>query len=166
MEVACCSRSSGVPSYRPVTPDVAARASWATVVGDSSSTRTTRSSRRVLTRFRGREVETAGDGFFATFDGSARAVRAACAIRDGLRALGLEIRAGIHTGERELVNGGVRGIAVDAAAQVVVQAAPGQVLASSTVGALLAGSGTEFAEAGSAELKDVGVWQLYKAIAA
>jgi class 3 adenylate cyclase len=122
--------------------------------------------RRELNRFRGREVDTTGDGFLATFDGPARAVRAACAIRDSVRQLGLEIRAGIHTGECELVDGAARGIAVHAAARVVTHAAPGQVLASSTVRDLVAGSGIEFAEAGSAELKDVGVWQLYEAIAA
>ena len=121
--------------------------------------------RRELNRFRGRELDTAGDGLSATFDGPARAVRAGCAIRDSVRPLGLEVRAGIHTGECELVNGAVRGIAVHAAARVVAQAAPGQVLASSTVRDLVAGSGIEFAEAGSAELKGVGVWQLYEAIA-
>jgi class 3 adenylate cyclase len=122
--------------------------------------------RRELARFRGREVDTAGDGFFATFDGPARAVRAACAIRDGVRPLGLEIRAGVHTGECELANGAVRGIAVHAAARVAGRAGAGQVLASSTVRDLVAGSGIAFAEAGSTELKDVGVWQLYEAVGA
>jgi class 3 adenylate cyclase len=122
--------------------------------------------RRELDRFRGREIRTTRDGLLATFDGPARAVRAACAICDGGRALGLEIRAGIHTGECELVNGAVRGTAVDAAARVVARAAPGQVLVSSTVHDLIAGSGIEFAEAGVAELKGVGVWQLYEAVAA
>jgi DNA-binding SARP family transcriptional activator/pimeloyl-ACP methyl ester carboxylesterase len=122
--------------------------------------------RRELDQFRGREIDTPRDGLLATFDGPARAVRAACAIRDGVRALGLEIRAGIHTGECELVDGAVRGIAVDAVARVVAQAAPGQVLASSTVHDLIAGSGIEFVEAGCAELKGIGVWQLYEAIAA
>jgi class 3 adenylate cyclase len=120
--------------------------------------------RRELDRFRGNEVDTAGDGFFATFDGPARAVRAACAIRDGVRALGLEIRAGVHTGEVELAHGAVRGIAVHAAARVAGYAAPGQVLASSTVRDLVAGSGIEFTDAGSAELKGVGTWQLYEAV--
>jgi class 3 adenylate cyclase len=120
--------------------------------------------RRELDRFRGTEVDTAGDGFFATFDGPARAVRAAGAIRDGVRPLGLEIRAGVHTGECEVTNGSVRGIAVHAAARVAAHARPGQVLASSTVRDLVAGSGIEFEDAGSAELKDVGVWQLYEAV--
>jgi class 3 adenylate cyclase len=120
--------------------------------------------RRELDRFRGTEVDTAGDGFFATFDGPARAVRAAGAIRDAVRPLGLEIRAGVHTGECEVTNGSVRGIAVHAAARVAAHARPAQVLASSTVRDLVAGSGIEFEDAGSAELKDVGVWQLYEAV--
>jgi class 3 adenylate cyclase len=121
--------------------------------------------RRQLDRFRGREVDTAGDGFFATFDGPARAVRAACAIREQVRPLGLELRAGVHTGECELVGDAVRGIAVHAAARVAAQAAPGQVLVSSTVRDLVAGSGLEFADVGRAELKDIGAWQLYEAVA-
>ena len=119
--------------------------------------------RRELGRFRGNEVDTAGDGFFATFDGPARAVRAACAIRDGVLGLGLEIRAGVHTGECELAGAAVRGIAVHAAARVAGHAGPGQVLASSTVRDLVAGSGIEFADAGTVELRDVGAWRLYEA---
>jgi class 3 adenylate cyclase len=123
--------------------------------------------RRELDRFRGREVDTAGDGFFATFDGPARAVRAACAIRDGVQQLGLEVRAGVHTGECELTSGGaVRGIAVHAAARVAAYGRPGQVLVSSTVHDLVAGSGIQFATAGEAELKDIGAWQLYEAVVA
>jgi pimeloyl-ACP methyl ester carboxylesterase len=121
--------------------------------------------RRELDRFRGHEVDTAGDGFFATFDGPARAVRAACAIRDGVQRLGLEIRAGVHTGECELVDGAVRGIAVHAAARVAARGGPGQVLVSSTVHDLVAGSGIRFAEVGRAELKDLGAWELYEAVA-
>jgi len=120
--------------------------------------------RRELERYRGNEVDTAGDGFFATFDGPARAVRAGCSIRDAVRGLGLEIRAGVHTGECELSNHAVRGIAVHAAARVAAQAGAGQVFASSTVRDLVAGSGIEFADAGSAELKGIGTWQLYEAV--
>lgn len=120
--------------------------------------------RRELDRFRGCEVDTAGDGFFATFDGPARAVRAACAIRDGVRALGLEIRAGVHTGECELAGEVVRGIAVHAAARVAARAHAGQVLASSTVRDLVAGSGIEFEDRGTAELKGVGEWRLFEVV--
>jgi len=120
--------------------------------------------RRELDRFRGREVDTAGDGFFATFDGPARAVRAACAIRDGVRALGLEIRAGVHTAECELAGESVRGIAVHAAARVAAEAGAGQVLASSTVRDLVAGSGIEFEDRGTVELRGVGEWPLFEAV--
>ena len=117
--------------------------------------------RRELARFRGREVDTAGDGFFATFDGPARAVRAAQAIRDGVRPLGLEIRAGVHTGECELAGDAVRGIAVHTAARIPAQAGAGEVLVSSTVRDLVAGSGLEFDDRGIAELKGVGEWRLF-----
>jgi class 3 adenylate cyclase len=118
--------------------------------------------RGVLERFRGREVDTAGDGFFATFDGPGRAIRAACAIRDALRPLGLEIRAGVHTGECEVAGAAVRGIAVHAAARIAAQAAAGVVLASSTVRDLVAGSGIRFVPRGSAELKGIGTWELFE----
>ena len=98
--------------------------------------------RRQLARFRGEEVDTAGDGFFATFDGPARAIGCACAIRDEVRALDLEIRVGLHTGECELVGGKVAGIAVNVGSRVVSQADPGEVLVSSTVKDLVAGSGS------------------------
>jgi class 3 adenylate cyclase len=118
--------------------------------------------RGVLDQFRGREVDTAGDGFFATFDGPGRAIRAACAIRDVLRPLGLEVRAGVHTGECEVAGGAVRGIAVHAAARVASQAPAGAVLASSTVHDLVAGSGIRFAPRGQAELKGSGTWELFE----
>ena len=115
-----------------------------------------------LDRFRGREVDTAGDGFLATFDGPARGVRCARAITEAVRDLGLETRAGLHTGECELVNGGVRGIAVHTGARVAAAARPGEVLVSSTVRDLVAGSGIEFEERGAHELKGVpGEWRLY-----
>ena len=120
--------------------------------------------RRDLDRYGGREVDTAGDGFLATFDGPARAIRAACAIRDRVRGLGLELRAGLHTGECELSNGKVRGIAVHTGARVAALAGPGEVLVSSTVRDLVAGSGIAFEERGEHELKGVpGRWRVYAA---
>ena len=118
--------------------------------------------RSELGRFRGHEVDTAGDGFFATFDGPARAIRCACAIRDGISDLGLEVRAGLHTGECELVDSKVGGIAVHIGARVASQAGPGEVLVSSTVKDLVAGSGIGFGDRGVAALKGVpGEWRLY-----
>src|SRR5215213_1354304 len=118
--------------------------------------------RRKLERFRGREVDTAGDGFLATFDGPARAVRCATAIRDAVRTLGLEVRAGVHTGECEVDDGKVRGIAVHTGARVAALAGAGEVLASSTVKDLVAGSGIEFDDRGAHQLKGVpGEWRIY-----
>jgi class 3 adenylate cyclase len=117
--------------------------------------------RRQLDRFRGREVDTAGDGFFVTFDGPARAVRAACTIRDSVRELGIELRAGLHTGECELTKEGVGGIAVHTGARVAGAADAGEVLVSSTVRDLVSGSGIEFEDRGEHELKGVGAWRLY-----
>ena len=118
--------------------------------------------RRELGRFDGREVDTAGDGFFATFDGPARAVRCARAIVDAMRPLGLEVRAGLHTGEVEVADGKVAGIAVNIGARVAARADAGEILVSSTVRDLVAGSELVFAERGSAELKSVpGEWRLY-----
>jgi pimeloyl-ACP methyl ester carboxylesterase len=118
--------------------------------------------RRELDRFRGRELSTAGDGFLATFDGPARAVACAVSIRDAAKALGLQIRFGLHTGELELVGSDIRGIAVHTGARVAAKAGPGEVLASSTVRDLVAGSGLEFDDRGSHELKGVpGEWHLY-----
>jgi class 3 adenylate cyclase/pimeloyl-ACP methyl ester carboxylesterase len=119
--------------------------------------------RRQLVRFRGREVDSAGDGFFASgFDGPARAIRCACAIVDSVRELGLDVRAGLHTGECELVDGKIAGIAVNIGARVAGQAAPGEVLVSSTVKDLVAGSGLGFRDRGSHELKGIpGEWRLY-----
>jgi class 3 adenylate cyclase len=118
--------------------------------------------RRQLERFDGREVDTAGDGFLATFDGPARAIRCADSLRVGVRALGLEIRAGLHTGECEVVGDGVRGIAVHTGARVAALAGTGEVLVSSTVKDLVAGSGIEFEDRGTHKLKGVpGEWRLY-----
>jgi pimeloyl-ACP methyl ester carboxylesterase len=118
--------------------------------------------RAQLSRFRGIELDTAGDGFFARFDGPARAIRCACGIRDAVSGLGLEVRAGLHTGECEVVDGKVAGLAVSIGARVAARAAPGEVLVSQTVRDLVAGSGIEFDDRGSAELKGVpGEWKLY-----
>lgn len=118
--------------------------------------------RRELSRFRGSEIDTAGDGFFASFDGPARAIRCASSISEDVRRLGIEIRAGLHTGECELLDGKVAGIAVSIGARVASQAQAGEVLVSQTVKDLVAGSGIRFAERGVAELKGVpGEWRLY-----
>jgi len=120
--------------------------------------------RRELERYRGREVDTAGDGFLATFDGPARAIRFACAVRDAVRALQLELRAGVHTGECELTGEKVGGIAVHTGARVVGAAGPGEVLVSSTVHDLVAGSGILFEDRGEHELKGVGSRRLYSVL--
>jgi pimeloyl-ACP methyl ester carboxylesterase len=118
--------------------------------------------RGALDRFRGREVDTAGDGFLATFDGPARAIRCAGAIVQGVRGLGLEVRAGLHTGECELAGDDVRGIAVHIGARVAALAGPGEVLVSSTVKDLVVGSGIEFEDRGEHALKGVpGAWRLF-----
>jgi len=118
--------------------------------------------RRELERFRGREIDTAGDGFLATFDGPARAVRCACAISDGVRSLGLEIRAGLHTGECELMGDKLGGIAVHTGARVAAEAQAGEVLVSSTVKDLVAGSGLAFLDRGVQSLKGIpGEWRLF-----
>jgi class 3 adenylate cyclase len=118
--------------------------------------------RHQLVRFRGNEVDTAGDGFFASFDGPARAIRCASAIVESMPALGLEVRAGLHTGECELIDGKVAGIAVHTGARVSSFALPGEVLVSSTVKELVAGSGITFEDRGQHELKGIpGAWRLY-----
>ena len=123
--------------------------------------------RRQLARFRGKELDTAGDGFFASFDGPARAIRCACAISESVRPLGIDIRAGLHTGECEVLDGKVSGIAVHIGARVAAEASPGEVVVSSTVKDLVAGSGIEFTERGVAELKGVpGEWRLFSVAAA
>jgi class 3 adenylate cyclase len=118
--------------------------------------------RRQLIRFRGREVDTAGDGFFASFDGPARAIGCACAVVQAMPELDLEVRAGLHTGECELVDGKVVGIAVHTGARVAANAKPGEVLVSSTVKDLVAGSGIAFQDRGAHELKGIpGEWRLF-----
>ena len=118
--------------------------------------------RRELERFRGREIDTAGDGFLAAFDGPARAIRSACAIRDAVREFGIELRAGLHTGECEVLEEKLAGVAVHTGARVAGWAGPGEVLVSSTVKDLVAGSGIEFEDRGTTELKGVpGEWRLF-----
>jgi class 3 adenylate cyclase len=119
---------------------------------------------RELSRFRGVHVDSAGDGMLATFDGPARGVRCALAIRDAARQIGVEVRAGLHSGECERIGDKVAGIAVHIGARVSALAAPAEVLVSSTVKDLVAGSGLRFAERGSHVLKGVtGEWQLFAA---
>ena len=118
--------------------------------------------RRNLARFRGREVKTTGDGFLATFDGPARGVRCACAIAEEIKPLGIEVRAGLHTGECEMTDDDVGGIAVHIGARVAALAGAGEVLVSSTVKDLVAGSGLRFGDRGSQSLKGVpGDWRIF-----
>ena len=119
--------------------------------------------RKELTHFRGNEIDTAGDGFFATFDGPARAIRCACAIRDAVKTLGLEVRLGLHTGECELIGKKVGGIAVHIGARVMSKAGASEVLVSSTIKDLVAGSGIHFTDRGLHSLKGIpGDWRLFK----
>jgi class 3 adenylate cyclase len=121
--------------------------------------------RETLRNFKGREINTAGDGFLAAFDGPARAIRCAGAIRDAAHSLGLEVRCGLHTGECELVGEDLAGIAVHIGARVAALAAPGEVLVSQTVRDLVAGSGLAFAERGMHTLKGVpSEWRLFNAV--
>ena len=118
--------------------------------------------RRELQRFRGREIDTAGDGFFAAFDGPARAVRCACAVSGAVRSLGIELRAGVHTGECEVMGNKYGGIAVHIGARIAALAAAGEVMVSSTVKDLVAGSGLVFDDRGIRPLKGVpGRWPLF-----
>jgi class 3 adenylate cyclase len=118
--------------------------------------------RKHLERYRGREVTTTGDGFLATFDGPARAIRCACEIAGDLRAIGIEIKAGVHTGECEVRGEDIRGIAIHIAARVAELANPGEVLASGTVRDLVAGSGIEFQDRGAHTLKGISdEWRLF-----
>jgi class 3 adenylate cyclase len=115
-----------------------------------------------LARFRGREIDTAGDGFLAAFDGPARGIRAACAVAESVRQLGLDVRAGLHTGECEVMGPKLGGIAVHIGARIAALANAGEVLVSSTVKDLVAGSGLAFEERGLHALKGVpGEWRLY-----
>ncbi len=120
--------------------------------------------RNALSRWRGVEIDTAGDGFYATFDGPARAIRCAQEIVERVRELGLQIRAGIHTGECEVIDGKTSGLSVSIGARVSAKAGPSEVLVSQTVKDLTAGSGLTYEDAGEHELKGVpGQWRLYRA---
>ena len=120
--------------------------------------------RHNLARFRGQEIKTTGDGFLATFDGPARGVRCACAIVEEIKSLGIDIRAGLHTGECEIMGDDVGGIAVHIGARVAALAGAGEVLVSSTVRDLVAGSGLRFDPRGSRSLKGIpGEWQVFAA---
>jgi len=124
------------------------------------------SARALLERYRGVEVDTAGDGFFATFDGPARAIRCARAIVDEVQPLGIEVRVGLHTGECEKIDGKVGGIAVNIGARVGAAAGPSEVLVSQTVKDLVAGSGLAFEDRGEHELKGIpDRWRLYRVAA-
>jgi class 3 adenylate cyclase len=121
--------------------------------------------RALIGRYRGVEIDTAGDGFFATFDGPARGVRCARGIVDAVRTLGVEVRAGLHTGEVETIGGKVGGIGVHIGARIAAMARPSEVLVSSTVRDLVVGSGLSFEDAGEHEL--IGLadrWHLYRVI--
>lgn len=132
---------------------------WSEVLGRFHSL-----AQNVLSRFRGQLIDTAGDGFLATFDGPARAIRCAAALVSGVRSLELEARAGVHTGEVEVAGAAVRGIAVHTAARVLGIAAPGEVLVSGTAKDLVAGSGLTFEDRGRHTLKGVpGEWHLFAA---
>jgi class 3 adenylate cyclase len=120
--------------------------------------------RRELDRFEGQEIDTAGDGLFAAFDGPGRAVGCACAIRDTTRTLGIDVWAGLHTGECEIINGKLGGLAVHIAARVAAHADPGEVLVSRTINDLVAGSGIAMTDRGVRTLKGIpDSWQLYAA---
>ena len=146
--------------------DIVGATERAAVLGDSAwrglLERHHELARRQLARFRGKEVDTSGDGFFASFDGPARAIRCACAISESVVELGLEIRAGVHTGECELIDGKVAGIAVHTGARVASEAKPGEILVSSTVKDLVSGSGLAFDDRGVHDLKGIpGEWRLF-----
>jgi class 3 adenylate cyclase len=133
---------------------------WRRLVQDHHAT-----VRTLLARYRGREVDTAGDGFFATFDGPARAARCGMAIVEAVEHLGIQVRAGLHTGEVETIDAKVGGIAVNIGARVGALARPGEVLVSQTVKDLVAGSGLVFEDAGEHELKGVpDRWRLYRVV--
>jgi pimeloyl-ACP methyl ester carboxylesterase len=153
--------------------DIVGSTEWATELGDRRWRELLEAHhsavRRELERFRGREVDTAGDGFLASFDGPARAIRCANASIDAVRGLGLEIRAGVHTGECEIVDEKLAGVAVHIGARVAGRAGAGagEILVSGTVHDLVAGSGLEFEDRGQAELKGVpGEWRLFAVVAA
>ena len=167
--VRCRRRSPGVPESvleTVIFTDIVGSTEHAARIGDRAwrelLSRHHAIVRRQLARFRGQERDTAGDGFFATFDGPARAIRAAQAIVDGVRTLGLEARIGIHVGECEVHEGKIAGLAVNIGARVASNAGASEVLVSQTVRDLVAGSGISFEDRGIHELKGIpGSWQLF-----
>jgi class 3 adenylate cyclase len=121
--------------------------------------------RRLLDRYRGQEQDTAGDGFYARFDGPARAIHCARELTEAVRGLGIEIRAGVHTGECEVADGKCSGLSVTIGSRVMSKAGPSEVLLSQTVKDLVAGSGLAFEDAGEHELKGVpDRWRLYRVV--
>jgi class 3 adenylate cyclase/pimeloyl-ACP methyl ester carboxylesterase len=149
--------------------DIVASTERAAALGDQRWSELLSAHRQVvrseLHHFRGQEIDTAGDGFLATFDGPARAIRCAFAIRERLGALGLQIRAGLHTGEVELSDEGPRGLAVHIGARIGAAAGPGEVLISRTVADLVVGSGIKLEDRDEHQLKGVpGDWRLYEAV--
>jgi class 3 adenylate cyclase len=150
--------------------DIAGSTERAAMLGDERWRRLLESHdelvRRRLTAFRGVEIKTLGDGFLATFDGPGRAIRCACAIREDVGELGVEVRAGVHTGECEVIGSDIGGTAVHIGARVIGRAAPGEVLVTGAVRDLVVGSGIEFADRGTHNLKGVpGEWQLLEVTA-
>lgn len=148
--------------------DIAGSTDRAVQMGDAAWADTLRAYygvvRRTLTKHRGREANVAGDGFLATFDGPARAVRCALELTKAVRELGLEIRGGVHIGECEMIGDDVGGVAVHIGARIMSEASPGEVLASSTIKDLVAGSGLSFTDRGERALKGVpGAWRIYAA---
>jgi class 3 adenylate cyclase len=149
--------------------DIVASTERAVMLGDSKWRKLLEGylamARRQLELFRGQEVDTAGDGMFATFDGPARAIRCAASIRHQARALDIDVRAGLHTGEVETIGGKPGGLAVHIGARVQAGAEPGEILVSSTCKDLVAGSGNRFEDRGTHALKGVpGEWRLFKAV--
>jgi class 3 adenylate cyclase len=147
--------------------DIVDSASRASALGDRAWKQTVErhhaTTRALLSRYRGTEVDTAGDGFFATFDGPIRAVHCAQTIIRSMRALGVPVRAGIHTGEVETIDGKAGGLAVIIGARIGAKAGPSEILASQTIRDLTAGSGLSFVDAGDHELKGVpGTWHLMR----
>ena len=147
--------------------DIVQSTEQAVRVGDSDWTALLtahdRAVRSELKRYSGEEVKTTGDGFLAIFDGPARAIRSALAVSEAARDLGLEVRAGVHTGEIERADGDVHGVAVHATARIMGHAEPGEVLVSTTTKDLVAGSGLSFSDRGERELKGIGPRRLFAA---
>jgi class 3 adenylate cyclase len=149
--------------------DIVDSTAWAERLGDAAWRERLEEHQRMvrgaLELHRGREIKTTGDGFLATFDGPARAIRCASHVRESAEGQGLSVRAGLHSGEIEVMNGDVGGIAVHIAARVLSEASPGEVMVSRTVKDLVAGSGIAFEDRGTRALKGIeGEWRLFAAV--